>query len=261
VEEHERFADWDAGYVLGALSAAERRNFEDHLDRCADCRNAVAELAGMPGLLAQVPQADALALIDDHTDGNPATATELPESIRTMSAPVRSGPTRPISTLIVVVAVAALLLGGALGFLLHDSIGPAPDPSPAPSPSAAAPSALRLAFVPVQPTTMIAIADVTPDGSGTTIGIECQYPSGGYPTGGYPTGGYPGGSPTTGGSGVGYVLYVVDDSGTRTRGASWTAAPGERVTRLARIPTPMAEIRALEIAAADTGDVVVRAQL
>ncbi|MBB5632374.1 RNA polymerase sigma-70 factor (ECF subfamily) [Cryobacterium mesophilum] len=49
------YRDWDAAYLLGALPAAERREFEDHLSGCAACRSSVAELAGIPGLLARVP--------------------------------------------------------------------------------------------------------------------------------------------------------------------------------------------------------------
>lgn len=52
----DRFATWDAPYVLGALIPAERREYEAHLDECQDCRAAVAEIAGLPGLLARVPE-------------------------------------------------------------------------------------------------------------------------------------------------------------------------------------------------------------
>ena len=45
----------DAAYVLGALSPAERLEYERHLPTCASCRRSVAQLAGMPGLLARVP--------------------------------------------------------------------------------------------------------------------------------------------------------------------------------------------------------------
>ncbi|MEU6642944.1 zf-HC2 domain-containing protein [Saccharomonospora sp. NPDC046836] len=48
------FAHLDAAYVLGALSPQDRAAFEDHLSSCAACAHAVRELAGMPGLLAQV---------------------------------------------------------------------------------------------------------------------------------------------------------------------------------------------------------------
>ncbi|WP_425955706.1 anti-sigma factor family protein [Xylanimonas sp. McL0601] len=46
------FTDWDGAYVLGSLSPTERREFEAHLATCDACRRAVAELAGLPGLLS-----------------------------------------------------------------------------------------------------------------------------------------------------------------------------------------------------------------
>ena len=58
----DRFATWDAAYVLGALSPAERREYEEHLAGCPACQAAVSELAGLPGLLAQVPPEDAALL-------------------------------------------------------------------------------------------------------------------------------------------------------------------------------------------------------
>jgi hypothetical protein len=45
----------DSGpYVLGALSPAEREEYERHLVDCAECRAEVAELAMLPSLLARV---------------------------------------------------------------------------------------------------------------------------------------------------------------------------------------------------------------
>ena len=48
------YATWDAAYVLGSLSGNERREFEAHLATCPRCRAAVAELSGIPALLAQL---------------------------------------------------------------------------------------------------------------------------------------------------------------------------------------------------------------
>lgn len=53
-------AHWDGAYVLGALSPTERLEFEEHLTRCDDCSRSVRELAGVPGLLAQVGPDDLL---------------------------------------------------------------------------------------------------------------------------------------------------------------------------------------------------------
>jgi hypothetical protein len=50
------FAHDDAAYVLGALSPAQRRAFEEHLETCTSCARSVRDLAGMPGLLAGLPE-------------------------------------------------------------------------------------------------------------------------------------------------------------------------------------------------------------
>ncbi|MFL6140231.1 MAG: anti-sigma factor family protein [Frankiaceae bacterium] len=41
-------------YVLGALDPAERSSVQAHVDRCPACRDELAELAGLPGLLANL---------------------------------------------------------------------------------------------------------------------------------------------------------------------------------------------------------------
>jgi carotenoid cleavage dioxygenase len=45
-------ATWDAAYVLGALSDAERREFEEHMIGCVSCREAVNELTAVTPLLS-----------------------------------------------------------------------------------------------------------------------------------------------------------------------------------------------------------------
>ena len=52
------FVHDDAAYVLGALSEDERAAFEAHLATCADCRARVAEIRGVPALLAGITAAD-----------------------------------------------------------------------------------------------------------------------------------------------------------------------------------------------------------
>jgi hypothetical protein len=48
------FAQDAAAYVIGALSPAERLEFEKHLGGCDECSRAIRELAGIPGLLGRV---------------------------------------------------------------------------------------------------------------------------------------------------------------------------------------------------------------
>ncbi|HZJ39795.1 MAG TPA: zf-HC2 domain-containing protein, partial [Demequina sp.] len=48
-DDRETFAQWDASYVLGALTPGDRRAYEAHLEQCERCRASVAELASIPG--------------------------------------------------------------------------------------------------------------------------------------------------------------------------------------------------------------------
>src|SRR4051794_5355249 len=63
--ERDPYEEWDAAYVLGALSPAERREYETHLRDCERCSAAVADLAAVPPLLARVPASEALALLEE----------------------------------------------------------------------------------------------------------------------------------------------------------------------------------------------------
>ncbi|WP_171905349.1 anti-sigma factor family protein, partial [Cellulosimicrobium cellulans] len=56
------YREWDAAYVLGALGPQDRREFERHLATCAACRDSVAGLAGMPGILGMLTPEHATAL-------------------------------------------------------------------------------------------------------------------------------------------------------------------------------------------------------
>ncbi|MEO3923851.1 zf-HC2 domain-containing protein [Micromonosporaceae bacterium B7E4] len=51
------YAHDDGAYVLGALSPAERAAYERHLAGCPACREAVAEIAVLPGLLGRLDPA------------------------------------------------------------------------------------------------------------------------------------------------------------------------------------------------------------
>ena len=80
--DHSRFADWDSAYVLGALSPADRREYEEHLETCEVCRRSVAELAPMPGLLARLPAERAEALLDEPAVGASAPRPDLLDAVR-----------------------------------------------------------------------------------------------------------------------------------------------------------------------------------
>lgn len=70
------FAMWDAAYVLGALSPAERCEFEAHLGVCASCRAAVAELNDLVPLLKVLDVAEGRAIGEGGTPGRAPPAAD-----------------------------------------------------------------------------------------------------------------------------------------------------------------------------------------
>jgi hypothetical protein len=71
---------WDAAYVLGSLDAAQRQQYEVHLSTCSRCREAVAELTGMPALLALLDR-DEVAALDEASRRSPQPPPELLDSL------------------------------------------------------------------------------------------------------------------------------------------------------------------------------------
>jgi Putative zinc-finger len=58
-------------YVLGAIDPAERATVDAHLAGCADCREELAGLAGLPALLGRVPFEEAEQIAGPAQDGLP----------------------------------------------------------------------------------------------------------------------------------------------------------------------------------------------
>jgi len=228
----DRFATWDAAYVLGALSPAERREYEEHLAGCPACQAAVSELAGMPGLLAQVPPEDAALLAaapaEVLDDGPPP---DLLARIRGRS----DRRWRRISTLVGAAAALVLVLAGIayeVGLLPFGSSDPR-----------------RVAFESVRPTALTAVADVVPVADGTNIEVQCAYGETNEPS---PGGGY---------GYADYTIYVVDRDGNATEIKRWKVNPNKTMTPDGRTPLKVRQIEAVEIRYGPKDETMLRAKL
>ena len=117
-------------YVLGAIEPADRTQVDEHLATCAECREELASLAGLPALLRRVPTAEAERLAvadqaDSATDEKPRD--DLLPSLLARTAQARR--VRRWRELAAAAAVVVLALGaGAAGASLLGS-GPAAPPA------------------------------------------------------------------------------------------------------------------------------------
>ncbi|MGE5132017.1 MAG: anti-sigma factor family protein [Gemmatimonadota bacterium] len=113
-------------YVLGAIEPAERAQVDAHLAGCPDCREELADLAGLPALLHRVPVAEARLLADDGQRLQAPPPDELLHSLLDRVAGVRRA--RRWRTLVAAAAVAVLALGAGAGGAAALSGGSPPAP-------------------------------------------------------------------------------------------------------------------------------------
>ena len=241
----DKFADWDAAYVLGALSPAERRDFEMHLASCPPCQAAVAELAGLPGLLAQVSPADAAMLsmaVDNQVDGvspDGATESELIEPgpprslLPKMIKRARSRRRKMVAAVAGIAAAVVLVIAGLATATGLIPIRPA--------------SPQRVAFSAVVPSAITAVADVIPEKDGTQVKVECVYAEVN--------------DPRPGGGHENYSIVVVDRSGDASEIKEWPATPNKQMRPSGTTSLKVSEIADLEIRQSDTNEVLLRAAL
>lgn len=216
---HARLADADAAYVLGALTASDRREFEAHLADCADCRAAVAELAPTAALLSRLTPADA-ERIDEGPD---AAARAGLVSL----AHERARRRRRVAWLTAAAAVVLVLAAVAVPVSLAAMTAPT------------ASFALEdVAGVPLEAS--VRLTDVA---WGTRIELDCRYPDVSAP--GAPEGGWT------------YALAIVARDGTESTVSTWRSGPGTSARLGAGSALDVADIGAIEIRSA-TGVVLMR---
>lgn len=233
------FRDWDAAYVMGALSPDERRDYELHLEGCESCAAAVAELAGLPALLSKVAPAEASALLGDGEVLPPPAAlpptTLLPRLVHSVRR-VRRRRTVAV-TLGLAAAVAAIVLAGPS--LMQAAVPPA-------APTTAAMSQAQIALKPVVPSPLRASIRLVPQPWGTRVEMDCSYAD--HPAD-------PGYGAATAAD---YAMYVTDAAGKATQIATWTAGPGQNTEPAGTTSLTPAQIASVDVRAVSTGAVLLR---
>jgi hypothetical protein len=233
----DKYALWDAAYVLGSLSAADRREYEAHLRGCPSCRQSVDELSGMPALLGQLT-VDEVAAIDAGAS-DPLPPRVLTSLLATVSRRRRNA---RLATWAVAAAAAVVMVVGVLaGVQFHPS-------APASLPSRTDASALTM--TPVAATELTATVTMTAQGWGTQIDMNCTYPAEAGTSA--PDGDEP---PDK------LAMVVVGRDGTHDRLATWMAVKGVRATPDGSTSMPIDQIATVEIVSADTGNVLLQRTL
>ncbi|BBY04389.1 anti-sigma factor family protein [Mycobacterium seoulense] len=222
---------WDAAYVLGSLSAVERREFEAHLAHCPACREAVADLSGVPALLSQLGRHEVAAIVES---GPGSVTQELsPQLLPSLLAKVswRRRRTRIVTWVASSAAAVVLAVGvfvGVQGYLSS------------PAPQVAASSA---PMAQVGTTLLASTVQLSSEHWGTSINLRCVCLA-----------------PLNAHHDT-LAMVVVGRDGSQTRLATWVAIPGHTATPAGSISTPVEQIAAVQVVAADSGQVLLQRSL
>jgi hypothetical protein len=194
------FAHLDGVYVLGALAAGERAEYERHLSGCEECSRALRDLAGIPGLLGRVP----LEVLEQSEHPEPAPETLLPAVVAEAR---RSQGRRRALTATIVAAASVLLVLALTGIgvaLLDDDNG---KPVAAPTASVSTAPSQRMQSLGTESSGWVSL---TERGWGTRIDLTCTYEG---KLEGWTS----------------YVMVVTTSDGTTEQVGSWRTEPGKEV--------------------------------
>jgi len=233
------FAHHDAAYVLGALAPDDRLAFERHLTGCSSCRRSVQELAGMPGLLAQV----SAEVVISPPDTDPVPETLLPRLDREVRrARMRRtwlGAGIAAAVVVIVTAVGAVAITQGL-----DDDAPSAASPTSTLPPSSTPPAPTLSMHRVGQDVLDADVTLTTVGWGTKLDLTCSYKDDHE---------YPPPHAWT------YALVVTHKDGQTEQVGTWKALPGKTLSLTSATATPLDDIASLEVQALD-GTTVLRAR-
>lgn len=233
-ETTDRFRDWDAAYVLGALDSEDRRAYERHLAKCPSCSKALAELAGLPGILSKLSTSDAVALLADE-DVSVGVDDHLREGVHTPGlvqrlamATARRRRRIRLGILGAAIAVVALITAGGVVYTAGQT-----------------PVAAAVAMAPNHQHIVTASLSVTRKAWGTRFDWSCSYP----------------GLSNVYASPVSYDLVVVRKSGAQSVVATWSAAGPHAAGLTASSDIAYGDISSVEIRLTGSSTALLRENL
>lgn len=231
IDEDDRYDTWDAAYVLGALSAAERREFEAHLKACSQCHQAVGEVAGVPGLLSLVPHDVALSLVD--AEPEPTTPAPPDLMLHRLVAETRKRRRRGRfvaigAAIVAAVAAVAIAVPVTASYIDNRTRGTSENVVADLPMTNVVPSSLSANF------SLASLSD-----GGTRVALECRYADAG-------------GRSYTGT----FALWVTSVDGTESKIAQWSARPGDTVDTTAVTNDVPDRIRTVDIRSVATNQVL-----
>lgn len=209
-------AEWDAAYILGALSLDERRTYEGYLAANPARAAELTELAGMPGILNALSREEAVALTD-MAGAAPVDTGDNVVSLAQAAAKRQRKSRRNFLAAAVASAAALLIAGGVVGATVIPR-------SPAPVEA--------VALQPMQPTPregLTAQLAVTEKKWGTELNWACEY------------------TKDWSRNVESYDLVVTTRDGKQTAVGSWKPAGDEAAGLSAATSIPTAQIRSIDI--------------
>ncbi|MDH6244759.1 zf-HC2 domain-containing protein [Mycobacterium sp. OTB74] len=234
--DDDRYATWDAAYVLGALSDDEHREYEAHLQTCLGCRSATAEIGDIPALLAMVDAADVEAMsaqADENSD-----PPLRPEVLDTLLAKVRWRRRRTRWVTVTGASIAAAVLAvGAVVAVRPEVFGFG---------GTTQVEAQQLPMKQVVPTPFNATIALSAYSWGTRIDMACSY--GDWSSG-----------PAAPPSNLGMV--VVGHDGSHQQIATWLGMSGATALPSGNTPMQVSEIAAVQLVSTDNGKVLLERNL
>lgn len=237
VGESDKYLLWDAAYVLGSLSDSDRREYEAHLRGCQSCRRSVDQLSGIPALLGQLTLDEVAAIDDGASEALPPMSSRVLTSLLDKVSHRRRN-ARLVRWTAVAAAAAVMVFGVLVGVQFHWG-------APASVPRRADASALTMTSV--APSELTATVAMTGHDWGTQIDMDCTYRA------------------EAGNSGPDgherldtLAMVVVGQDGSHERLATWMAVEGVRATPGGSTSMPIDQIAAVQIVAADTGNVLLQ---